>query len=92
MMSRGNRPGRGGRRERRDHPGRDLTVDIVLITTTIVWVANFVAGLVLHGYDGSAINTTFPAVIGALLVIRQKQDDDDDDEDDDRETPRGAAS
>lgn len=47
----------------------------LIITITVVWVANFVAGLLLNEYDPpESINLLFSTTVAALILQKGKQD------------------
>jgi hypothetical protein len=54
-------------------------VTLILVVSCIVWLANFVLGVLLTDYQGSdSVNAVFLAVIGGIFAVRVTRKDDDD--------------
>lgn len=53
---------------------KNTTATWIVLTVTAVWVANFVASLLMPDYDGNAINGIFTVIMGAVLAIKGKGD------------------
>lgn len=69
-------------------------LNALAIIVTVVWAANFVATVLVRGYDGSAINSAFPIIMGAILAIKAKdtyKESKDRSDDDDEDISTGAA-
>jgi hypothetical protein len=52
---------------------------IVIGVVTFVWAANFLGGIVIHGYTpNESINAIFMGIVGSLFALggSRKQDDD----------------
>lgn len=49
----------------------------VIGVVTAVWVANFVAPMVVEGYESDPqLNLVFMTIVGGALALRSKKDDD----------------
>ena len=71
------------RRESRQSPKReekqDWVVNYILIISSLVWVANFIFGIVIDSYEGSeTINAIFVAVIGGVFTLKGQRKNADD--------------
>lgn len=62
----------------REPEKQDWAINYLLVVSSLVWVANFIFGIVIDSYEGSeTINAVFIAVIGGIFTLKgQKRKDD----------------
>lgn len=50
----------------------------IITVVTVIWAANFAAGLLIETYEpDQSINTIFMAIVGGLFALGVKDNDDD---------------
>ena len=48
---------------------------IVITVVTVIWAANFMAGVIMKTYEADQmINTIFMAIVGGAIALRRKDD------------------
>jgi hypothetical protein len=52
---------------------QDRTANIIILIVTMVWVANFIATLFVHNYDGRSIDGIFLAIVGGVFAIKGRK-------------------
>lgn len=46
---------------------------VIVLVVTVVWLANFAAGLLVPGYTNNEINLAFLSLVGGALALRKKE-------------------
>ena len=48
-------------------------LNLIATVVLVIWTCNFIATLLVDGYDGNAINGIFTVVIGTVIAIKGRQ-------------------
>ena len=52
-------------------------VTIIVVVVTLIWITNFMAGVIIDNYEtDQMINTIFMAIVGGAIALRRADKDD----------------
>jgi uncharacterized membrane-anchored protein len=51
-------------------------LNAIAVVVVLIWVANFFVSVTMPEYDGSAVNATFPVIMGTILALKGRRNGD----------------